>query len=175
VPDPTCWTEVPSDVKSLGRQRARWQKGLLDVLWHNLDVLFRPSYGRLAWIMLPYLWIFELAAPIVEVAGYASIITAAALHCLDVSLFINILVYGFVFSTMISIAAVVLEELTYRRYNRLRDLLRLMLYACLEHVPYRQMNLWWRLRGMWQYLCGDLDWKPLRRIGLGEAAAGARR
>jgi len=27
-----CWTEVPSDLKSLGRQRARWQKGLLDVL-----------------------------------------------------------------------------------------------------------------------------------------------
>jgi len=26
VPDPMCWTEVPSDLKSLGRQRARWQK-----------------------------------------------------------------------------------------------------------------------------------------------------
>jgi len=32
VPDPMCWTEVPSDLRSLGRQRARWQKGLLDVL-----------------------------------------------------------------------------------------------------------------------------------------------
>ena len=28
VPDPVCWTEVPSDLRSLGRQRARWQKGL---------------------------------------------------------------------------------------------------------------------------------------------------
>jgi len=26
VPDPMCWTEAPSDLKSLGRQRARWQK-----------------------------------------------------------------------------------------------------------------------------------------------------
>src|SRR5258706_9660330 len=27
VPDPMCWTEVPSDLKSLGRQRQRWQRG----------------------------------------------------------------------------------------------------------------------------------------------------
>lgn len=33
IPDPTCWTEVPSDFRSLARQRARWQKGLLDTLW----------------------------------------------------------------------------------------------------------------------------------------------
>src|SRR5262249_46633925 len=30
VPDPMCWTEVPSDLRSLARQRSRWQKGLLD-------------------------------------------------------------------------------------------------------------------------------------------------
>jgi cellulose synthase/poly-beta-1,6-N-acetylglucosamine synthase-like glycosyltransferase len=172
VPDPTCWTEVPSDIRSLGRQRARWQKGLMDVLAHNADALFRPRYGRLGWIMLPYLWIFELAAPAIELAGFASIAAAAALHCLNRALFVNILVYGFVFATMISIGAVVLEELTYRRYNRLRDLIRLMLYACFEHVPYRQMNLWWRLRGMWEYVRGDLNWKQARRSGF--AAANAR-
>jgi len=43
VPDPVCWTEAPSDLKSLGRQRARWQKGLLDTLMPNLDMLFRPT------------------------------------------------------------------------------------------------------------------------------------
>ena len=29
VPDPMCWTEAPSDLKSLGRQRARWQKRIV--------------------------------------------------------------------------------------------------------------------------------------------------
>src|SRR5438445_2815824 len=56
VPDPMCWTEAPSDVKSLGRQRQRWQKGLLDVLWPNRDMLFRPRYGRIGSFALPYLW-----------------------------------------------------------------------------------------------------------------------
>jgi cellulose synthase/poly-beta-1,6-N-acetylglucosamine synthase-like glycosyltransferase len=62
VPDPVCWTEVPSDLRSLGRQRSRWQKGLLDVLWPNRDMLFRRRYGRIGWLALPYLWLFELLA-----------------------------------------------------------------------------------------------------------------
>lgn len=35
IPDPTCWTEVPADLRSLARQRARRHKGLLDTLWPN--------------------------------------------------------------------------------------------------------------------------------------------
>jgi cellulose synthase/poly-beta-1,6-N-acetylglucosamine synthase-like glycosyltransferase len=46
-------TEAPSDLKSLGRQRARWQKGLLDALLSNVDMLFRRRYGRTGSIALP--------------------------------------------------------------------------------------------------------------------------
>ena len=53
IPDPTCWTEAPSDYKSLARQRARWHKGLLDTLWSARDMLFRKRYGRVGWVILP--------------------------------------------------------------------------------------------------------------------------
>ena len=32
LPDPVCWTEVPEDLKTLARQRNRWQRGLMDSL-----------------------------------------------------------------------------------------------------------------------------------------------
>ena len=79
VPDPVCWTEAPSDLKSLGRQRARWQKGLLDTLLPNVDMLFRPRYGRVGALALPYLWIFELLAPVIELVGIFTIVLAAVL------------------------------------------------------------------------------------------------
>jgi cellulose synthase/poly-beta-1,6-N-acetylglucosamine synthase-like glycosyltransferase len=60
IPDPTCWTEVPTDLKSLARQRARWHKGLIDTLWPNRDMLFRARYGRVGWLVLPYMWIFRI-------------------------------------------------------------------------------------------------------------------
>jgi len=73
VPDPVCWTEVPGDLRSLARQRARWQKGMLDVLWPNRDMLFRSRYGRIGWLALPYLWLFELLAPVVELGGFVTL------------------------------------------------------------------------------------------------------
>jgi len=166
VPDPVCWTEVPSDLQSLGRQRARWQKGLLDVLWPNRDMLFRPRYGRIGCFALPYLWLFELLAPVIELAGILTIVMAASLGALSREFFIQFLIFGYAFATVISIGAVLQEELTYKRYNDWQDVIRLVSYCFLEHFPYRQLHMVWRLQGLWQYLRGDVVWRPMKRQGL---------
>ena len=169
VPDPMCWTEVPSDLRSLARQRARWQKGLLDVLLPNLDMLFRPRYGRIGFLALPHLWLFELFAPIIEITGIATIVLAACLGVLSRQFFLQFLLFGYAFATVISIGAVLQEEVTYKRYNDWHDVARLVSYCFLEHFPYRQMHMIWRLQGLWEYLRGDLSWKPLKRKGLESA------
>lgn len=166
VPDPVCWTEVPPTAHSLGRQRARWQKGLMDVLWSTRDMLFRRRYGRIGAVALPYLWIFEWLAPVIEILGIATIILAAAIGALSRGFFIEFMIYGYLFAAMISVGAVLQEEVTYRRYNDWRDVAWLMLYCFLEQFPYRQMHLYWRLQGMWQYARGDVTWKSLERVGL---------
>lgn len=169
VPDPMCWTEVPSDLQSLARQRARWQKGLLDVLLPSLDMLFRPRYGRIGFVALPHLWLFELFAPIIEITGIITIVLAACLGVLSRQFFLQFLIFGYAFATVISIGAVLQEEVTYKRYNDWQDVTRLVSYCFLEHFPYRQMHMIWRLQGLWQYLRGDLAWKPLKRKGLESA------
>ena len=165
IPDPVCWTEVPSDLRSLGRQRARWQKGLADVLWSNRQMLLNRRYGRIGLVALPYHWIFELFAPVIEVVGYTTMLIAALAGVLSRDFFIQFLLFGYAFATMISIGAVLQEEITYRRYNDWRDMLRLLCFCFLEHFPYRQMQMWWRLKGMWQYLRGDIGWGRLHRVG----------
>jgi cellulose synthase/poly-beta-1,6-N-acetylglucosamine synthase-like glycosyltransferase len=170
VPDPMCWTEVPSDLKSLGRQRARWQKGLLDVLLLTRGMLFRPRYGRIGFFALPYLWLFEFAAPVLEVLGIVTILLALAFGVLSRAFFLQFLLFGYAFATVISIGSVLQEEITYKRYNDWQDVVRLVSYCFLEHFPYRQMHMFWRLRGIWQYLRGDHAWGPLKRKGLQSAS-----
>jgi cellulose synthase/poly-beta-1,6-N-acetylglucosamine synthase-like glycosyltransferase len=170
VPDPMCWTEVPSDLKSLGRQRARWHKGLLDALLLTRGMLFRPRYGRVGFFALPYLWLFEFGAPIVEILGIVTIGAAAALGALSRGFFLQFLLFGYAFATVISIGSVLQEEITYKRYNDWQDVVRLVSYCFLEHFPYRQMHMFWRLQGIWQYLRGDLVWAPLKRKGLQSAS-----
>jgi cellulose synthase/poly-beta-1,6-N-acetylglucosamine synthase-like glycosyltransferase len=169
VPDPMCWTEAPSDLKSLCRQRARWQKGLLDVLWPNRDMLFNWRYGRIGFVALPYLWLFELLAPVIEIGGIGTIVLAACLGVLSREFFGQFLLFGYVFATIISIGSVLQEEITYRRYNDWQDVARLITYCFLEHFPYRQLHMVWRLQGLWQYFRGDNTWRPLTRKGLASA------
>ncbi|MGH9815779.1 MAG: glycosyltransferase, partial [Candidatus Acidiferrales bacterium] len=165
IPDPVCWTEVPSDLRSLGRQRSRWHKALIDVLWRNRNMLFNPRYGRIGMIALPYHWFFEMLAPWIELIGYSTIALAAILGVLSQEFFIQFLLFGYAFATLISIGSVLQEELTYRRYGDWRDVARLLAYCFLEHFPYRQIHMWWRLKGTIQYLRGDVRWEPLRRVG----------
>jgi cellulose synthase/poly-beta-1,6-N-acetylglucosamine synthase-like glycosyltransferase len=165
VPDPVCWTEVPSDLQSLGRQRARWQKGLIDVLWPNRDLLFVRRYGRIGFVALPYLWLFEFLAPVFEIGGLLTIALAAGLGSLNKEFFVQFLLFGYAFATVISIGSVLLEELTYKRYNDWQDVVRLVSYCFLEHFPYRQLHMMWRLQGLWQYMRGDTVWRPLNRQG----------
>jgi cellulose synthase/poly-beta-1,6-N-acetylglucosamine synthase-like glycosyltransferase len=166
VPDPVCWTEAPSDLKSLGRQRARWHKGLFDTLRPNIDMLFRWRYGRVGALALPYLWIYELFAPIIELGGIVTIVVAAVLGDLSRDFFIQFMIFGYAFATIISIGAVLQEELTYKRYSDWQDVARLVTYCFLEHFPYRQLHMFWRLQGLSQYMRGDMSWKPLERKGL---------
>jgi cellulose synthase/poly-beta-1,6-N-acetylglucosamine synthase-like glycosyltransferase len=170
VPDPMCWTEVPSDLKSLGRQRARWQKGLLDVLWLNRDMLFKWRYGRIGFLALPYLWVFELLAPVIEIAGIVTIVLAACLGALSREFFVQFLLFGYAFATLISIGSVLQEEISYKRYNDWQDVARLVTYCFVEHFPYRQLHMIWRLQGLWQYLRGDNVWRPPKRKGLESAS-----
>jgi len=174
VPEPTCWTQVPQSLGALSRQRARWQKGLLDVLWRNRDMVFKPRYGRFGCVVLPYLWIFELFAPVVEAIGYASILLALMLGVLSTEFFVKFMIFGYAFATMISIGSVVLEEVTYRRYSRWTEVARLLLYCFAEHFPYRQMYMVWRLQGMWQYMRGNVKWEAAERTHFAPAAGGTK-
>jgi hypothetical protein len=132
-------------------------------------MLFRPRYGRIGWFALPYLWIFELFAPVIEFGGIITIALAACAGMLSHEFFLQFLIFGYAFATVISIGSVLLEELTYKRYNDWQDVIRLVSYCFVEHFPYRQLQLIWRLQGMWQYLRGDIAWGVVQRGGLQSA------
>jgi cellulose synthase/poly-beta-1,6-N-acetylglucosamine synthase-like glycosyltransferase len=170
IPDPTCWTEAPSDYASLARQRARWHKGLLDTLWSTRDMLFRKRYGSVGWIILPYMWLFECLSPLLELLGYATIVLALVFGYLSQHFFVEFLLFGYAFATLISVGSVLLEEMNYRRYSTWQEVAWLLICCLFEHIPYRQMTMFWRLRGIWEYLRGDTSWHQVKRTGASAAA-----
>ena len=69
---------------------------------------------------------------------------------------------------ILSTGSVVLEELSLRRYPKITDLLKLIGAGFLENFGYRQLTLWWRVKGSWDYLRGETAWGSMQRRGFAE-------
>ena len=146
IPDPVAWTEVPESGRILSRQRERWHRGLIAAMWQYKGMLFNPRYGRVGLIAMPFFTFGEMLAPLVEVLGYVVTIVGLAYGAIDTSFALLFLLVAWGYGMLLSIWAVVLDEVSFRRYGRLGDLVRLLVYATFETFGYRQRTVWWRLK-----------------------------
>jgi cellulose synthase/poly-beta-1,6-N-acetylglucosamine synthase-like glycosyltransferase len=167
VPDPVCWTEAPETLTVLRRQRNRWHRGLIDALWRHRKMWGRARYGSVGVVATPCFLAFETLGPAVELLGYVVVPLSYLLGLLDTDFMVGFLVVAVLYSMLLSLTAVLLEDLAFRRYPRVRDLGYLALASVVENLGYRQATAWWRLRAFWDYWRGDLAWGRMERRGLG--------
>ena len=163
--DPVAFTEVPESLAVLGRQRDRWQRGLADTLWRHRDMMLRPRYGALGLFVLPFFLVFELLGPLVELVGYAYFAVSLLSGSIEPVFALLFLVVALLLGFLLSVSSLLLEELSFSLYRRRGDLARLVLVALLENFGYRQLTLWYRLRGLWGYLRGKKGWGRMVRTG----------
>ena len=167
IPDPVAWTEAPVSRAVLANQRERWHRGLLQTMWAHRGMLFNPRYGVLGFVTYPFFLFGEALAPLVELFGYATVVVGLAFGAVDVVFAQLFLCVAILYGVLLSAWAILLEEATFRRYRRQSDVLRLLGYAFLEAVGYRQMTVWFRLKAFWKMLRGDQRWGTMRREGFG--------
>ena len=165
IPDPVAWTEVPESLRVLARQRGRWQRGLVAAMWQYRGMLFNPRYGRVGLIAVPFYTFGEMLAPLVEVFGYVVTVAGLALGVLNVSFALLFVMVAWGYGMLLSLWAVALEEVSFHRYRRLGDLVRLVLFATLENFGYHQCGVWWRLRAFFTRRGRKHVWGEMTRRG----------
>ena len=165
APDAVSWTECPETLAVLGRQRDRWHRGLAQILWRHRAMLFNPRYGRVGTLAFPAYVGIELLGPVVEALGYVGLVVFVALGWLDVPLALLLLALAVTLGVAQSVAAIALEQLAFRRYTRLRDLGLLLFLAVAENVGYRQLTVWWRIKGIASFFRKRQAWGVMPRTG----------
>ena len=165
IPDPVAWTEVPESLRVLARQRGRWQRGLVAAMWQYRGMLFNPRYGRVGLIAVPFYALGEMLAPLVEVFGYVIIVAGLIAGVVNVSFALLFILVAWGYGMLLSLWAVVLEEVSFHRYRRLGDLVRLVLFATLENFGYHQCGVWWRLGAFFTPRGRKLVWGEMTRRG----------
>jgi cellulose synthase/poly-beta-1,6-N-acetylglucosamine synthase-like glycosyltransferase len=171
VPDPVAWTEVPESLKVLGRQRDRWHRGLADVLWRHRRMALNPRYGVTGVVVYPYYAFVELLAPAFEAVGLISLAVGLFLGIVDWNFAALFYLTAYGLGTALTAFTLILEDISFHRYDTFRDRTLLLSWALIENFGYRQITVYWRLRGLWKFLRGRKDWGAMDRKGFKPLAA----
>jgi cellulose synthase/poly-beta-1,6-N-acetylglucosamine synthase-like glycosyltransferase len=162
APDAVCWTQVPTNLKSLSSQRIRWQKGMIDSLWMHKDMLFNPRYGTVGFLALPYFWFFEMMGPAIEASGYLVLLWVFASGVIA-DFFVFVFIMAYLFGLFFSLIAIFINEISYNYYKRYKEILKLILYAMLDPIWYRPFTVFWRIKAFLGYTKGRRSWGTIKR------------
>lgn len=164
LPDPVCWTDAPENLRDLRGQRVRWQYGLGQSLFLNRSLLFNPRGGAVSWLAIPFYVVFELLGPIIEVTGLLFIIIAGFMGWLawpEAAIFLALTI---ALGVLLSTTAIMLEEISFQMYPRMRQLLLLYFIAIVENLGFRQLTSLWRLQGLIRWFFGGQHkWQEIIR------------
>lgn len=172
VSEPICWTECPSTWKVLGRQRSRWHRGLWETLVSQRGMLLNPRYGRLGLLALPHYWIFELFAPVVEGVGLILVAIGLAMGVVNAPYLVAFTASAYLFAMLVTLSAAFAETIITSRQHHRRRLAPTLLASFLEQAGYRQITIWFRLKGWWSSLSKQkATWGEMTRTGFTASAS----
>ncbi len=167
IPDPLCWTEAPSKLKILGRQRNRWTRGTIETLFSHWDIFLRPKYGLMGMVSHPFWVVFEWLAPLIEIFGIIYFITIAILGQANWPYFFVMLMFVYFFAISFTTYAILFDHIAFHRYKKKRMVLRLLMAAWIEPFIYHPMVLYWSIRGNFDYfIMKKRSWGNMSRVGL---------
>jgi poly-beta-1,6-N-acetyl-D-glucosamine synthase len=164
IPDPLCWTEAPSDFKSLRKQRTRWTRGLIESLWTHRRLFMNSRYGKLGVLGYPYWFFFEWLSPLIAFSGFVYTIYLAIVQKLNLPFFLLLFLFVYTLAVCLSVWAVLFEEITFHKYGRKKDVLRLLASALAEPFFY-PMHTLFAVIGNIEAFGGKQGWGKAKRSG----------
>jgi cellulose synthase/poly-beta-1,6-N-acetylglucosamine synthase-like glycosyltransferase len=176
-PWPVAWTEVPSRLDQLARQRNRWHRGLLESLFLHRSMWFEPGYGAAGLLGVPYQLVFVAFSPLLQLAGLGLLAWMAIAGetnwlWLAGALGVTALAGG-VIAALVTTAverrfarnsAVNVQAM---RYHSFGDWLRLLFHAIISGPVYGPLRSLFQLWGIWDWLAGRQSWYKFGREGFG--------
>lgn len=169
IADTCCYTEGPPNLKQLIRQRVRWGRGLIQTFSQHYRMMFNKKYRRLGLITLPYTFIFEFMAPIIEFIGFFTFIYLAIIHAVNWTTAVVVFGLVFVFGLLLSCVVILYDYLVGGSYDTNTSYFRQFTASIFKPFLYHPVIVCCSLKGYWNYLSGKKAvWGEMKRKGAKE-------
>lgn len=159
-----CYTELPSEAKTLLKQRNRWQRGLVDILSFHRKIIFNPRFKQIGMLGAPYFFIFEFLGPMLEAFGLVMLLVATLLGLLNLEILLAMFTVSIAFGVVISLSSLFMSEQDILMMSK-RDTAILILYAIVENFGYRQLISIHRVKSTFSALKESGQWGSQVRKG----------
>jgi hypothetical protein len=117
---------------------------------------------------MPFYLVFELFGPLIELLGYAIFVLCLFLNLVNYPFAITFFLLSVALGTLLSVAALLLEEFSMRRFPRTSDVLLMALFCILENIFYRQYLAVVRGKAFIDFLHGKKEWGAMDKKGFSE-------
>ncbi len=160
--DAICWTQAPTTLNDLKKQRMRWQIGLMDSMLKHNNMLFNKKYKQIGLFGMPYFQFFEFYSSPIELIGYVVVIMSYFMNILSIKAlyyYISIVIFG-IFVTISSILLSIYRSST---ITDKKESLGMLYYSIFENIGYRQIVLIYRLVAIFTYKKNKKKWEKIKR------------
>lgn len=161
--DAVCWSQVPENFKDFKGQRRRWHIGLMTTLISHRYIFLNPKYGVVGVFSFIYFLVYELFSCVLDVVGLTIILLSYFAGILNIDFLITFFMIYIVYSIVISVVSIFLENYIFKHILSGWTILKLILLSTIESFGYRQVCSWCRLSGIIGYRKRKYEWNKITR------------
>ena len=167
IPETCCWTEGPSSVKVLMRQRIRWARGLLQIFTVHRDMLWNRNYRQFGFFTMPYVFIFEFLAPIIEFTGYLVLISLFFRGEVNTVTMLVVFFAIYSFAQLLTMCIISMDIYIGSGFKRKLDYIWFGIASMLEPIFYHPILVFAAIRGYIKQIFGaQMVWGNMVRKGV---------
>lgn len=137
-PEPLAWTQAPTDYHSLAAQRLRWRRGLIQTIIKFRVFFLNPKFGRIGLIQYPFLVLFIILEPFVEVYSVFVTIYSYFSGLLSLAEIMILISLSLILVILLNTSSLSIEENYFSRNKSWRNRINIFFYSLFEIVFYHQ-------------------------------------
>lgn len=161
--DAICWSQAPSSLKDLTKQRRRWYLGLFQSMKKHHQLFFNYRYGLVSFISYLYFLIYELFSPFIELLGIMFIILSFLTGLINVKYMIFFYLLYALFGTLLSVASFFARIYVNNTKVNFSDFIKVLILCFLEITVLRFYLSMVRMFSFFAYKKRKNNWGTIKR------------
>lgn len=136
-PGAICWSQGPSTLHDLAKQRRRWHLGLFQCMSKYHQIFANLRFGKLSFLSYMYYLFYELLSPVIEIFGIFTIVLAIYTNFINVDFMIFFFLLYTLYGAILTLTAFFQRIYTHHLKIRVIDVIKAIISCVLENVFFR--------------------------------------